>query len=133
MSSIRPKLIGLSRLSIGILVAPLVTSFPTLPMPEPDSAYYVNDLHAEICSKITMSDDNYKLSAKNVRCIDLSFAVGDFVMVHIQQNDCLNTPKKSSTPSYVSLQDRPKSWDLMDMCLIYLTTWVLVIFSMWRI
>lgn len=46
-------------------------------------ARHVHDLHAEICRKIAMSNDNYKLSV-DVRRRDISFEVGDFVMTCIR-------------------------------------------------
>ena len=54
---------------------------PNIRVSKPASTFaqHIHDLHAEICRKIAVSNDSYKLLA-NVHCRDTSFEVGDFLM-----------------------------------------------------
>jgi len=64
-------------------------------------AQHIHDLHSEICSKIAMNNDSYKLSV-DVHHMDISFEVGDFVMARIQ-------PKQLPKHSHKNLHARAMS------------------------
>ena len=124
------------RLSMGISPAPLLTFFPPpdarVSQPASTFTQHIHDLHAEIRRKIAMTNDSYNFQ---LMCIAETFLLKWVTLLWLvfNLNDYPNTPTKGSTLEPWVHTRLFGSWDLMHMCLSYLTTWVLVLFSMWNI